>query len=66
MSPSEVAACYRLFAAYCVESAQDPLEAGRKIALLDMAQAWSRLAERVEKAARSTVLREQSSRHEQT
>jgi hypothetical protein len=49
MSPSEVVACYRLFAAYCVESAQDTLDAGRKIALLNMAQDWSRLAERVEK-----------------
>jgi hypothetical protein len=49
MSPSEVAACYRLYAAYCAEFAQYPLEPGRKVALLNMAQAWARLADQVEK-----------------
>jgi hypothetical protein len=49
MHLSEVVACYRLYAACCVELAQDTLEPGRKVALLDMAQAWARLAERVEK-----------------
>ncbi len=49
MSPSEIAACYRPHAAYCVELAQDSLKPGRKAALLNMVQAWARLAERVEK-----------------
>ena len=49
MPLSEVAACYRLYAACCVELARDPLKPGRKVALLDMAQAWARLAEQVEK-----------------
>jgi len=49
MSPKEVVACYRLYAAYCAETARDPLEPGRKVALLNLAQAWLRLAEQVEK-----------------
>ena len=73
MPLSEVAACYRLYAACCVELARDPLEPGRKVALLDMAQAWARLAERVEKNSgilpgdvrKASPLGERSSRHEQ-
>jgi hypothetical protein len=52
MSSRELAACYRLYAAYCAEKAQELLEPGRKLALLAMAQAWSRLAEQVDKSAR--------------
>jgi hypothetical protein len=48
LSPREVAASYRLYAAYCGEVARDALDAGRKVALLNMAQAWAKLAERVE------------------
>jgi len=55
MSPSEVAACYRLYAAYCVENAQSALESGRKVALLDMAQAWAKLAEQTEKGHADTA-----------
>jgi hypothetical protein len=51
MSPNEMAACYRLYAAYCAEFAQADLEPGRKVALLDMAQAWARLAEQIDKSA---------------
>jgi hypothetical protein len=49
MSPGEVAASYRLYAAYCAEIAQTVTDSARKVALLDMAQAWARLAEHVDK-----------------
>jgi hypothetical protein len=52
MASPELAACYRLYAAYCVEKAQESLEPGRKTALLAMAQAWSRLAEHIDKSVR--------------
>jgi len=48
MPTSEDAASYRLFAAYCVEIAQDHHEPARKVALLNMAQAWNRLAQQIE------------------
>jgi hypothetical protein len=51
MSPSEMAACYRLYAAYCAEIAQDPVGPGRKAALLNMAQAWVKLADSIERHA---------------
>jgi hypothetical protein len=41
MSPGEVAASYRLYAAYCAEIAQTVTDSARKVALLDMAQAWA-------------------------
>jgi hypothetical protein len=50
MSLRESAACYRLYAAYCAEAAQGAAEAGRKLALLALAQAWSRLADQVDKS----------------
>jgi hypothetical protein len=51
MSPGEVAASYRLYAAYCAEIAQTVTDSARKVALLDMAQAWAKLAEHVEKSS---------------
>jgi hypothetical protein len=50
MSPREVIACYRLYAAYCLEIAQGFEDRGRKIALLNMAQTWMALADQVERA----------------
>jgi hypothetical protein len=66
MPLSEVAACYRLYAVYCAELAQNSLEPGRKVALLNMAQAWVRLADQVERDGDDLgfVSREQSSHHE--
>jgi hypothetical protein len=66
MSRGEAVAYYRLYAAYCAEVARDPSEPGRKVALLNLAQAWLRLAEQVEKTSDDVgvILREQSSRHE--
>ena len=55
MSPREVIACYRLYAAYCLEIAQEFDEPGRKIALLNMAQTWIALADWVEKAGGTTL-----------
>jgi hypothetical protein len=49
MSPAEAAASYRLYAAYCAEIAQTVTDSARKVALLDMAQAWARLAEHIDK-----------------
>jgi hypothetical protein len=49
MSPGEAAASYRLYAVYCAEIAQTVSDSGRKVALLDMAQAWVNLAEHVDK-----------------
>ena len=40
MSPSEIKACYRLYAAHCLEIAQRLSDSGSKIALLNMAQTW--------------------------
>jgi hypothetical protein len=54
MSPGEVAASYRLYAVYCAEIAQTLTDSGRKVALLDMAQAWARLAEHVDHVDRDT------------
>jgi len=54
MSPREVIACYRLYAAYCLEIAQEFDEPGRKIAPLNMAQTWIALADWVEKAGGAT------------
>jgi hypothetical protein len=50
MSAGEVAAVYRLYAAYCAEIAQTATDSARKVALLDMAQAWVRLAEVADKS----------------
>jgi hypothetical protein len=49
MSPGEAAASYRLYAAYCAEIAQTVTDSARRVALLDMAQAWANLAEHVDK-----------------
>ena len=49
MSAARVAACYRLYAAYCVETAQQISDSARKVTLLSMAQAWMKLAESVER-----------------
>lgn len=61
ISPSSVVACYRLYAAYCVDSAQHVSDSGHKVALLDMAQAWSRLAEQIERKLPTIEHGEQSS-----
>jgi len=49
MSPGQVIACYRLYAAHCIEIARELQDRGRKIALLNMAQAWMALADEAEK-----------------
>jgi hypothetical protein len=51
MSPGQVRACYRLYAAHCIEIARELPDRGRKIALLNMAQVWMALADQVEKAS---------------
>jgi hypothetical protein len=50
MSRREVAASYRLNAAYCFEAARATPEPGRRLALLNMAQAWTELADLKQKS----------------
>jgi hypothetical protein len=45
MSPSELTATYRLYAAHCIEIARETSRPGSKVALLNMAQAWLALAD---------------------
>jgi hypothetical protein len=45
----EDVACYRLYAANCVELAERVSDTDRRLFMLRMAQAWARLADQVEK-----------------
>ena len=49
MTPAELAARYRTYAAKCLTLAQAHGDASQKLALIDMAQVWSDLAEMAEK-----------------
>jgi len=49
----EAVACYRLYAANCVELAERTSDADRRVFLLRMGQRWAKLAEQVEKAERA-------------
>lgn len=49
MTPAELAARYRGYAGKCLLLAQQQDEAKEKLLLLDMAQAWTSLAELAEK-----------------
>jgi hypothetical protein len=46
----EAVACYKLYAANCVELAERTSDADRRVFLLRMGQRWTKLAEQVEKA----------------
>jgi hypothetical protein len=48
MSPAELTAAFRLYAANCIEIAQELPNPNRRAALLTMAQAWFALADQVE------------------
>jgi hypothetical protein len=48
MSPGDSGTRYRLFASHCLAIAQETPDPARKLALLDMAQAWVVLAEQGE------------------
>jgi hypothetical protein len=65
MVDSELVAAYRLNAANCTEVARHFEDVEHKIALLDMAQAWLRLAEITEKVRRSPAERPRASDHAQ-
>jgi hypothetical protein len=45
----ETAACYRLYAANCLEIAENIPDRDRRVFLLGIAQAWTRLADHLEK-----------------
>jgi len=55
MPPNEIGALYRLYAAHCVGIAKDIADSARKLALLDMAQAWVALAEQAENKSERTI-----------
>jgi|AmaraimetFIIA100_FD_contig_71_1855740_length_621_multi_3_in_0_out_0_2 hypothetical protein len=48
MSPAELTAAFRLYAAHCIEIAQELPSPNRRATLLTMAQAWFALADQVE------------------
>jgi hypothetical protein len=52
VSKEEDVACYRLYAANCLEMAGRLVSAERKLFLLKMAQDWGNLADRLERAER--------------
>jgi hypothetical protein len=56
MSPREAVACYRLNAVECRQMAAHVEDAGHRLALLSMAQAWFRLADQVSKAGVSDAV----------
>ena len=58
----EAVACYRLYAANCVELAERTSDADRRVFLLRMGQRWAKLAEQVEKAERADA--DAASRHQ--
>jgi hypothetical protein len=49
MSPAELTATFRLYAAHCIEITQELPSPDRRATLLTMAQAWFALADQVEK-----------------
>lgn len=49
MTPAEIAARYREYAAKCLIVAKKQENAGEKLALIDMAQAWVSLADQAER-----------------
>lgn len=57
MSPTELVACYRLYASNCMECAQE-LAPERKLALLNIAQAWLNLADQVAKNSETVLVYE--------
>ncbi len=56
MPSREIGALYRLYAAHCLGIAKDISDPARKLALLDMAQAWAALAEQAENSADAGLL----------
>jgi hypothetical protein len=58
MTPDELAARYRRYAAKCLLLAQGQEDANEKLLLLDMAQAWAALAEMAEKNESLFVIHE--------
>jgi hypothetical protein len=58
ITPAQLAAHYRGYAAQCVIVAQHQHSAGDRLTLINMAQAWSALAEQTEKSASLLVVSE--------
>jgi hypothetical protein len=51
----EAIACYRLYAANCIELAEHIDDADRRIFLLSMARDWLKLAEQAERGSGATL-----------
>jgi hypothetical protein len=49
----EDVACYRLYAANCIELAQQVVDPDRRVFLFRMAQAWTHLAKQAEEHVRA-------------
>lgn len=58
MTPNEIAARYREYAANCIAVSQTLTSAAERLNLLDMAQAWITLAIQAEKNGRLTLVYE--------
>jgi hypothetical protein len=58
ITPAQLAAHYRGYAAQCVIVAQHQHSAGDRLTLINMAQAWSALAEQTEKGASLLIVSE--------
>jgi hypothetical protein len=57
---AEDVACYRLYAANCVEMAEHVEDIERRVFLLRMAQAWTKLADQVGKSPKRSLADESS------
>jgi hypothetical protein len=59
----ETAACYRLYAANCLEIAEKTPDPERRVSLFRIAQAWTRLADHIEKYANEPTAKTAPSAH---
>ena len=66
MPGREAARQYRLRARHCLEIAGDLSDPKEKLAMLDMAQAWSKLAEQAKKNGRADLVYETPERPRKT
>jgi hypothetical protein len=55
MTPDELVAHYRRYAAECLAIAKDTPDRRGKLGLLDMAQAWLALADQAEKSGKTVM-----------
>jgi hypothetical protein len=56
MHGSESAKEYRVRAQHCIDIARDTQDAGRRLILVEMAQAWMRLADQAERNRKTDMV----------